>query len=215
MENFIEGCFSWPSYPATLLLLLICGYWVLVVVGALDLDFLDIDFDFDLDADVDASVLQFGFVPMKWLNLGSVPTMLWGSVFALAAWTTSRLINSPVPHGSFDWMSDGQAILRDVGIAMLITKGVTQPLVGKFDVVEPNKAETLIGSTCTVTTSEVTDSFGEAEFKTDASPLRLTVRVENEHRAENEPLAKGDQALIVAFDSEKNTYLVKRANGGA
>ena len=209
MEIFIEGCFSWPSYPATLLLLAICGYWVLVVVGALDLDFLDIDFDFDIDADIDSSILQFGFVPLKWLNLGSVPTMLWGSVFALAAWMTSRLFNSPVPHGSFEWLSDGQAILRDMGIAMLITKGVTQPLVGKFDVVEPNTAAKLIGSTCTVTTSEVTDSFGEARFATDGAPLKLTVR------AENEPLAKGDQALIVAFDSETNSYLVKRANGGA
>ena len=135
--------------------------------------------------------------------------MLWGSVFALAAWMTSRLFNNPLPHGSFEWMSDGQAILRDVGIAMLVTKGVTQPLVGKFDVVEPNRAADMIGSTCVITTSEVTDSFGEAQYTTDGAPLRLTVR------AENEPLTKGDQALIVAFDSEKNTYLVKRANGGA
>ena len=209
MDQFIEGCFSWPSLPATVLLLLVCGYWCLVILGALDMDILDFDLDIDLDADVDASILQVGFIPLKWLNIGSVPTMLWLSVFSLTGWMASRLMNSPTSHVNLDLATDGLAILRDMGIAMLITKGVTQPLVGKFDVVEPNTAAKLIGSTCTVTTSEVTDSFGEARFATDGAPLKLTVR------AENEPLAKGDQALIVAFDSETNSYLVKRANGGA
>ena len=32
MEQFIEGCFSWPSYPATIQFLLVCGYWCLVIV---------------------------------------------------------------------------------------------------------------------------------------------------------------------------------------
>lgn len=211
MESFIEGCFSWPSYPASILLLIVCGYWLLVMFGALDLDFLDIDIDLDMDVDVDvdASILQFGFVPLKWLNLGSVPTMLWGSVFALAGWMTSRLINSPDPHASFEWWSDGQAILRDFGIALLITKVITQPLRGKFDPVEPNKADDLIGKTCVVTTSEVTESFGEAEFTTDGAPLRLTVR------STDTSLAKGDSAVIVDFDTETKTYQIQRATGGA
>jgi len=211
VENFIEGCFSWPSYPATIFLLIVCGYWLLVMFGALDLEFLniDIDFDMDVDMDVDASVLQFGFVPLKWLNLGSVPTMLWGSVFALAGWMTSRLINSPEPHASFEWYSDGLATLRDIGIALVITKVLTQPLRGKFDPVEPNKAGDLIGKTCMVTTSEVTESFGEAEYKTDGAPLRLTVR------SADTSLTKGDTAEIVNFDSESKTYQIQRANFGA
>ena len=209
MSEFIEGCFSWPSYPATLLLLLVCGYWLLVMLGALDLDWLDIDLDFDVDADVDASVLQLGFVPLKWLNLGSVPTMLWVSVFALVYWVVSRLINSPAPHAMFELMSDGPANLRDVGIAVFITKCVTQPLCGRFDPVEANRAQDLIGKRCVVTTSEVTDSFGEAEYATDGAPLKLRVR------ADNESLTRGDDAVIVAFDPEQNVYLIKRASSGA
>lgn len=211
-ELFVEGCFSWPSYPATLFLLLVGAYWVLVMIGALDLEFLDLGFlDFDLDADIDTdvSVLQVGFLPLKWLNLGSVPTMLWVSVFAIAGWMTSRLFNSPAPHPSFDWLADGQAILRDTGIAIFITKCVTQPLRGRFDPVEPNQALDLIGTTCTVTTSEVTASFGEAEYTTNGAPLKLTVR------AVEQSLAKGDAALIVDFDPNQNLYLVKHADSGA
>ena len=65
MDQFIEGCFSWPSLPATVLLLLVCGYWCLVILGALDMDILDFDLDIDLDADVDASILQVGFIPAE------------------------------------------------------------------------------------------------------------------------------------------------------
>jgi hypothetical protein len=212
VDYFIEGCFSWPSYPATVFLLLVCAYWVLVMIGALDLEFLDLGFlDFDLDADIDTdvSILQFGFVPLKWMNLGSVPTMLWVSVFSLAAWMTSRLFDSPAPHATFAWLTDGQSIVRDIGIALFVTKCVTQPLRGRFDPVEPNKASDLIGSTCLVSTSEVTKTFGEAEYSTDGAPLKLTVR------AADEPLTKGDKALIVDFDPEQNLYLVQRADTGA
>jgi hypothetical protein len=60
-----------------------------------------------------------------------------------------------------------------------------------------------------VSTSEVTKTFGEAEYSTDGAPLKLTVR------AADEPLTKGDKALIVDFDPEQNLYLVQRADTGA
>jgi len=206
VEQFIESCFSWPSWPASVLLLCVCVYWVLMIVGAVDLDFLDIDVDLDLDMDVDAdpSILEFGFVPLKFLNIGSVPTMVWGSIFALVCWTVSRLWNSPLPHPSFEWTSDPLAIIRDFGVAAMLTKVITQPLRGRFDPVEPNKAEDLVGQTCIVTTSEVTEAFGEAEFATEGAPLRLKVR------NGKGDISKGDTVLITYFRSETNEYVVER-----
>lgn len=205
MEQFIESCFSWPSWPASVLLLGVCLYWLLMMLGTVDLDFLDLDLDLDLDVEgeADASILQFGFIPLKFLNIGSVPTMLWVSVFSLTGWMVSRLWNSPLPHPSFDWSSDSMAIVRDFGVAAMLTKMITQPLRGRFDPVEPNKAEDLFGQTCIVTTSEVTETFGEAELSTDGAPLRLKVR--NNSRT----LHKGDSAVIVDIGPENNTYFVE------
>jgi hypothetical protein len=207
VDQFIEGCFSWPSYPQTFLLLLVCAYWCFVMLGALDMDVLD--FDIDLDADMDASILQVGFIPLKWLNIGSVPTMLWLSVFALTWWMASRLINSPASHPNLEMAADGLAILRDTGIAVFITKCLTQPLRGRFDPKEVNLAKDLIGGNCKVTTSEVTESFGEAEYSTDGAPLKLRVR------AEETNLVRGDEAVIVGFQREQNVYLIKRSERGA
>jgi len=207
--QFIEGCFAWPSFPATILLILVCAYWCLVMLGALDMDVLDFDLDIDLDADFDSSILQVGFIPLKWLNIGSVPTMLWVSIFALTGWMASRLINSPTPHANLELAADGLAILRDSGIAVFLTKCLTQPLRGRFEPKEVNLAKDLIGGICKVTTSEVTEAFGEAEFSTDGAPLKLRVR------AEESGLTRGDEAVIVGFHREQNVYLIKRADSGA
>lgn len=207
MEQFIHDCFSWPTLPATVLLLCVSFYWMLMTFGAVGLDFLDLDLDVDMDADLDVdmdvSVLQLGFVPLRFLNIGAVPTMLWISVFSLSAWLTARLWNSPPPHDSFQWPTDAMALLRNAGVAVMLTKLITQPLRGRFDPVEPNRAETLIGRTCTVTTMEVTDRFGEARLATDGAPLQLKVRCDAGR------LCKGDEAVIVEFKSEGNLFFVE------
>lgn len=213
MLLFLQSCLQWPILPATVLLLLICLYWVLMLLGAVDLDFLDLDIDLDLDADADLSVdmnsaapsvLQFGMVPLNWLNIGSVPTMLWGSIFALTGFVVSRLWNADVLHESFLWPADVLRVLRDFGVAALITKGMTQPLRGKFDHEEPNRADQIVGRTCTVLTSEVNRVFGEAELATDGAPLRLKVR------NDKGDLSRGDRALITFYREEENVYVVER-----
>lgn len=177
-----------------------------MILGAVDLDFLNIDFDMDMDVDINAdpSILQFGFLPLKFLNIGSVPTMLWISIFAVAGWMVSRLWNSPAPHPAFQWDTDLVAVIRDFGIAAFITKLTTQPLRGRFDPVEPNKAKDLIGKVCIVTTSEVSPTFGEADLATDGAPLKLKVR-----NSKGE-ITKGDTVLITYYREEENAYLVER-----
>lgn len=206
MEQFIENCFAWPAWPATVLLLCVCGYWLLMMLGAVDLDFLDIDLDMDVELDADPSILQFGFLPLRFLNIGSVPTMLWVSVFALTGWMVSRLWNSPLPHESFLWKADTIAIVRNFGIASLLTKVITQPMRGRFDPVQPNMPATLVGRICVVTTTEVSDTFGEADLPTDAAPLKLKVRNSEGN------ISKGDTVVIVDFRSEDNIYFVRKTD---
>ena len=43
MERFLETCLSWPALPASMLLISVAVYWLLMIMGAFDLDFLDVD----------------------------------------------------------------------------------------------------------------------------------------------------------------------------
>ena len=96
--------------------------------------------------------------------------------------------------------------MRDFTAAALITKMVTNPMRGIFEVIEPIRGEELVGESCVITTGEATETFGEANFATGAAPLSLTVRVTDG------TLQKSDLAEIVEYVAEENIYYVKRAN---
>lgn len=201
LHMFIETCFAWPAFPATLLALGICLYWLFVILGALDFDGLDFDLDLDSDAD---SILGLGWVGLRSLNLGTVPLIIWLTVFGLSWWLFAMLVESTIAEN--DWSAILFVVIRDMGVAILLTKIITQPLRGKFDHKVPNPSYELVGKTCRITSSEVTKQFGQAEFKTEAAPLQLNVR------ASETGLTKGDVAEIVAFDKENHVYHVKKSD---
>ncbi len=200
MSELIKLSFSGPFLPATVLLVLVLFYWLLVILGASDTDTFDFDLDFEPDTSFD-QILSVGFWPLKSLNLGQVPLMVWMSVFGLALWGLMIFIDRNTP------MLTGEDVawvyVRNVGLALLVTKLLTNPLRGQFDVVEPRKASELIGQTCEVTTPEVTELSGQAIYKTEAAPLLLNVR------SFGDCPVKGDAVEIIEFDPVKNIYFVK------
>ena len=176
-----------------------------MLVGAVDLDFLDFDLGLDLDVDADPSALYLGLAPLRFLNIGRVPTMLWLSIFAMVCGMISQFWTPPAPHPEFKWPGDLLAVFRNFAVASLVTKVMTQPLKGKFDVKEPNPSEELIGEICNVTTSEVSSTFGEAQLPREGAPLKLKVR------SNEEKISKGDRVRIISFNEQDNTYQVRRA----
>lgn len=201
LTEFFQTCFSWPVLPATILVGLVLLYWVMVIFSGIGVDMIELDFDFP-----EGSILDLGFAPFRFLNLGTVPLMLWMSIFAFTAWISTIVIDGKTAHGTFEIGTDLQAIARTILIASVVTKLITQPFRGKFDVVEPNKAIDLIGKTCVVTTNEVTETFGEAKHETEGAPLILNVRTEEG------TFRKGEAALIVSYSIEENIYFIKKRN---
>lgn len=204
MSDFVEICLSGPRLPATILLGLVCLYWLIVIVGAIDFDIFDLDFDLDTDVDIDVetsgSLTDLGMVSLKFLNLGEVPLMLWMSVFSFSAWVLTVEIDGDVKD--VPWTTTAGILLRNGAIALAITKLITQPLRGKFVNREPNKPGELLGKTCIIHI-ETTDSSGQAEYLTDAAPLYLNVRTSGD------VLPKGTAARIIDYDPETRIYLVE------
>lgn len=207
ITEYLQICFSGANLPASILLVLVMCYWLLAILAGLDLDFLDFDLDMDAEPDLSSS-LGLGFVVFRFLNIGRVPIMIWMSVFTVTYWLLSmlldRLLDNPEHREVLFYAV--QYGVRNFAIAVVLTKILTQPLRDKFEAGEPNVAKDMIGQRCMITTSEVTDSFGHARYETGAAPLLLNVRTREE------PLAKGDLALIVHYDAEENVYYVTKLN---
>jgi hypothetical protein len=199
---FVENCFSGPVLPASLLLLLVTAYWLLVIVTGMGLDMMD--FDLDLDTDSIDSVLDFGVTGLRFFNFGRIPIMIWGSVFSLCFWTISMLLDHPSHRVA--WPICGLMLLRNFVLTMGATKLLTHPLVGLFKSKRTLTREDLIGRWCIITTLEVTDQFGQAKIETDGAPLLLNVVNTDEE------LVKGDVAEVVDFDPHRNVYIVTKSN---
>ena len=199
MAAFLENCVAGPNAAATVLLGIVLLYWVTMIFTGFGFDGFDIDVD--VDADVEIDVLSFGGVALKWFNIGRVPLMIWLTIFALSFWVIS--ISLRLPEGELSLWYMALLVLRNGAIALIPTKLLSQPLAGRFDVVEVNRSQELIGRTG-VAMIEITPAKGQAEFSSSAAPLLLSVRTAQG------VIEKDEEVTIVDFDSE-NCFLVERA----
>ncbi|QDV52722.1 hypothetical protein Enr17x_47890 [Gimesia fumaroli] len=203
VSELIHAAINWPTLPATVLVAICVLYWLSVIVGVLEIDFLDIDLDFEIGSD-SPSVLDFGFIGLRFLNLGEVPVMLWLSIFSLSMWMLSINFDSEIEINTL--MDYLPLFLRNAGISLVVTKLITQPFKGYFQFTPPNQIETLLGKSCRVTSSTVTDQFGQAELETEGAPLKLHVR------SEEEAIQKGDLVRLADFNTEQQVFYVVKIN---
>ena len=211
MIDFINETFQLVNLPATVLLLLCLLYWAMVIVGAIGVDAIDLDFDtdidvgdFDLDGDFDGHTGGFSSFA-ELMHLNHVPVVLVGSVFAMLFWIaclcSNRLLN---PSGN---ILIGLAI-GSVSAAMCLF--FTRLIIGPFaEGFKPQENDTtrdrMIGIIGAVTTSEVTDTFGQVSIKVDGPELTINARTQ----PDKPNLGKGDAAKILAYNYKKDTYLVE------
>ncbi len=224
MTEILETAVAGANLGPTVLLGLLVLYWVAVLIGVLGLDLFDFDldidgdvgdvgdvsgdFDVDADADVDvghgsaSSMLSVGAVVLKSVNIGRVPLMVWLSTFALSLWMIMMIWDRPETHESVG--QELVILLRNVVLAVIGAKLLTQPIRGQFEDIEAPCAKDYVGQACMVTTSEITDRSGQIRCETGAAPLLLNART----REDSEPLKKGDTAVIVGYQT--GIYFVEK-----
>lgn len=224
MEEFLQISLSFPTVVFTAILLVLGLYWFLVILGAIDLDFLDFDFDLDVDVDVDVDVdldvdvdvgagvegFATGFVAgvAAALGIGRVPVTVILSFLMLSAWLISFaavFYLTPLIGG---W-SALAAVVFGVGsliVALPVTMGLMRPLVRFFDTgEEPQGGAALIGQVCMISTSRVDAGFGQATLADGGAGLIVQVRCADAGNG----LTRQARALIIDYDPQRHVYVVE------
>jgi hypothetical protein len=144
---------------------------------------------------------------MNALHLRSVPATVVFSLVITFAWLVSvvtmqaatrmapGLVGVPLSLG---------VLLASFVAALPLTSIVARPLAKVFAPKHAPVKSDFIGRTCVVRTGSVTEKFGEATLHDGGAGLVLRVRIED-----GKQLARGEQALIVDYDAERETYLVE------
>ncbi len=220
--SFIERMFVGPVWPASILVCLLLVYTLIALLGVIDVDLgadsgpsadLDLGGTESLSPDLASTDLHgdilggIGAMTVRWMNLDRLPLILWLSIFTVAYWAVSYFLWYGVDSHKYEplWIPSILLGIRNIVIATGIAKIITQPLSGWFIPAPQYSPSTLIGQDCVVSTSEVTESFGQAKYKTDAAPLLLNIRTDGEH------LLKGARVTIIAFDADRRLYKVTAA----
>ena len=198
----------------TILLLLVLLYWIMVILGALDVSFLDMDFDadfdadvdFDIDADVDMDVGGGGILRalLLFFYVGEVPVMIIVSLLALTMWVVSVTGNHYFnPAGSL--ILGLPIFAATLFISALACKVIIMPMRKMFSVFEKdsNAPKKVIGRICTVVTTELKDNLGQAEVSTKGAPILLNVMAQ-----QGCVFHKGDEAVVLEKDDKKGIYII-------
>ncbi|MGL5677657.1 MAG: hypothetical protein ACRDDX_14705 [Cellulosilyticaceae bacterium] len=196
MAELLKNAMTGVNIIPTVLLGVVLLYWLIVIIGVIDFEFLDFDLDVDgADQGPFYAILAF-------LNLAEVPFMLVLSIVALNWWIIAMLLcYLPITIGG---VVSGILFIPSFGVSLVITKYVTRPLKGIFKHTTLEKDEYVIGQLCTLRCDIEGDRLGQAEIERDGAQLVINVKAENK----GQTFHKNDVALVSSRDREKNIYYI-------
>jgi len=217
--ELIQAAFSPVNLVLTVPLMLMVLYWITVIAGVLDVDFLnielpdsgfeidaDVDFDLDADGEVDlgAEAGGLGRSILHFFYVGEVPIMVLSSILILCLWTISMLSNHYLnPRGSM--LIAGAMFLGNAAASLFICKVIAMPLRRVYLSMEKdrNAPRDVLGRICVVVTTSVSEKIGQAEVKTRGAPIVLNVVAEDDH-----VFKKGDEAVVTGKDEPRGVYTI-------
>lgn len=209
MQELFDHSFSMINIVPTFLLFFSLLYWVIVMLGAIDLDFFDVDIDLDVDTDVDLdtpddiSIGWFNSV-LVFFNLAQIPLMIFVTFLALPMWFIAVVSNYYL--GVENVGLSLLLLIPNFIVSLFIAKFTTMPFVKLFTRLKKEEISnnSLVGKICRVILVATEKHTGQAEVREDGSSFLISTR-----SVENRNINKGDSALIIDYNEENKTYLIE------
>ena len=204
--NFLGAAFGYPTAVYTALLGLVLFYWVLALVGVVDFESGGIDLDLHADTPVDDLGALAGFIVA--FGLSGVPFSVAISLLVLVSWTVSCLAGEwllpLVPGGPLQWLAGTLVLVTSFALALPATAMALRPMRRMFVTHRAASNASLVGRRCTVTTSNVTATFGQATIARRGADIQIDVRA-----AEPNTLNRGAAARITHYDPTTQRYSIE------
>ncbi len=191
--------------PLTLLLVPVALYWLLNLLGAVDLDFLDVDIDTD-GPDHQDSTGTWLHSALRMVNATDVPVMIVLSVLVILLWACTMIGNVLFNASQSGW-TGGLIVIAALLAAVVLTRFAVAPLKPFFRLIraDDEKHPPVIGRTGTVRTATVDERGGQVEVASAEAPLLLNVRL----AAGTSPLSRNAEVIVISHDPESGIYTVR------
>lgn len=204
MFEFIKTSVSLLNLPFTIFLILVLLYWIVVIIGAADLELFEAEWMPDLEIDDGGGIMDS---LLQLLGVGEIPAMIIISLLALSGWCFSMVANY--------LFNSSQSLLIGAGLLipnLIVTFFITSVFVRLIHKIigppaQDKEDQKIMYKVGVVTTSEITPSFGQVEIQTKGAPITINARTSGDST-----LKKGDKALVFDEDKEKGIFFVEKFN---
>lgn len=208
MNPFHQTVTSFPTVIYTVLLIICALYWVIAVLGLVELEILDLDMDGDIDAS-DSLEAQNGIAGVLFkLGLNGVPLTIVLSIIALIGWMLCYYAiywaRSIIPTFWPIELAYELVIFFGVTfITILLTAQIIKPIRRIFQKLEADATKHIVGQVVVVRSGVVNKDRGEALMNDGGAGLLLQIRATG-----NDEFVKGDEVVVIEQNEEKNLFRV-------
>ena len=219
MGEIIHEALLIYNLPLTVLLGVAVLYWISVCFGMFDVGSFDAEIDLgadgnaDIAPDVDGHSDVGGGTMMalaRFVNIHEVPLMVVLSFQLIFMWMIGMISNYYLNPGESALLGFG-LLVGNLFISAILTRIITMPLKPLMRGLkkEWDDAGPIIGNTGIAKTAEITDSFGQLEVVRQGAPTLCNARVPEGAQ----PVSRGETALVIDYNTETQTCIVKRLEG--
>jgi len=209
MDPFYQNVLSFPTVFFSIVLVFCILFWLIAILGFLDISFLDIpEPDFDLGGDTNTPSTPDAVAGLILrLGLNGVPFTVIITLITLLGWFISYYIvyftADYIPGGIIYYLVGLIILIVAIYVAALITAKIIKPLRPLFKSMEQDVEKLVMGQVAIVRTSRVDSNFGEAILEDGGAGLILKVR-----SSEKNNYKQGDRVVLIEYNKELNVFRV-------
>ena len=209
MQEFLDLSFSGVNIIPTVLLFFVLIYWIIVILGVIDVDTLDIDIETEVELDMDGDLEVDGeglSSVLSFFNIGHMPLMIFLSFLAFPMWVLSLCSINFI--GVENILINSGLLLASFVVSLFIAKFLTTP-IAKFYMKLRLQDEAInpIGKQCKVLLTVKSDSYGQAEIKANGTSILISAITRD-----GIEIKKGESALVIDYIKDGNHYLIEPDN---
>lgn len=205
MLELLEFSITGVNVIPTVLLIFVLVYWLIVILGMIDVDTVDVDLDLDVDVDADVEVELGGLTSvLSFFNIGHMPLMIFITFFSLPLWVSSILVNDLFGIHSF---LPGLITFVPLFIGSLfVAKFLTIPIAKFYRKIrqETEAVKYIVGQVCKAKLPISDSDLSQAEIKVNGTSVLINAKTRN-----GISISKGEQALVIEHNEVEKFYYVE------